>query len=101
MQNVINVVLSHRAPAEVQRLAAYWESLLGGGNVLIAYGGPREFFSKIEFNPKIFIDDTSLRTLDHQREAQSYTAVFQEVSRWLRSQAQQVDYVTLFEFDHA
>jgi hypothetical protein len=101
MQNVINVVLSHRVPNEVQRLAAYWESLLGGGNVLIAYGGPGESFNKIEFNPKIFIDDTRLRTLDHQREAQSYTAVFQEVSRWLRSQSRQVDYVTLFEFDHA
>src|SRR6516225_3099861 len=64
MQNVINVVLSHRAPNEVQQLAVYWESLLGGGNVLMAYGGPGAFSTRLSFNPKIFIDYTRLRTLD-------------------------------------
>jgi hypothetical protein len=100
MQSALNVVLSHQSPSEVDRLAAYWESLVGDGKVLIAYGGPRESFNKIQFNTKIFIDDPSLRTLDHQREGQSYTAVFKEASRWLKNRADQSDFVTLFEFDH-
>src|SRR5205085_213493 len=100
MERVLNVVLSHQSPADVDRLAKYWESMIGDSAVLIAYGGPREAFDKIQFNPKIFIDDPSLRTLDHQREGQSYTAVFKEVSRWFKASAHPADFVTLFEFDH-
>ena len=46
MRNVLNVVLSHQSPADVDRLAAYWESMIGDSAVLIAYGGPRESFDK-------------------------------------------------------
>jgi hypothetical protein len=100
METVLNVVLSHQAPEDVDRLAAYWESLIENDHVLVAYGGPRESFDKIQFQRKLFIDDPSLRTLDHQREGQSYTAVFQEVSRWLNANSHPADVVTLFEFDH-
>lgn len=100
MQTVLNVVLSHQSPAEVDRLAAYWESVAADGNLLIAYGGPLESFDKIQFNAKIFIDDPNLRTLDHQREGQSYTAVFKQVSRWLQENSKRMGLVTLFEFDH-
>lgn len=100
VQNVLNVVLSHQSPADVDHLTAYWESMIDDSGLLLAYGGSRESFDKIQFNPKIFIDDPSLRTVDHQREGQSYTAVFRETYRWLQSNSGQVDYVTLFEFDH-
>ena len=100
MESVLNVVLSHQPPADVDRLATYWESLLENGDVVVAYGGPHESFGHIQFQKKLFIDDASLRTLDHQREGQSYTAVFKEVSRWLKASAHPVDFVTLFEFDH-
>ena len=100
VQTVLNVVLSHQPPADVDRLATYWESLLENGDVVVAYGGPHESFGHIQFQKKLFIDDSSLRTLDHQREGQSYTAVFREVSLWLQNSSKQVDFVTLFEFDH-
>jgi len=100
MRNVLNVVLSHQSPTGVDRLAAYWKSVIGDSAVLIAYGGPRESFGHIQFQKKLFIDDPSLRTVDHQREGQSYTAVFKEVSRWLKASAHSADFVTLFEFDH-
>jgi hypothetical protein len=100
MENVLNIVLSHQAPADVDRLVAHWESMIGDSSLLVAYGGPRETFDKIQFNTKIFIADPGLRTFDHQREGQSYTAVFKEVSRWLQNNSRQVDFVTLFEFDH-
>ena len=100
MPNVLNVVLSHQPATDVDRLVEYWDSLLGQNNMLIAYGGPRDSFDQIRFANKLFVDDPNLRTLDHQREAQSYTAVFKEVSRWLQSQPGAMDFVTLFEFDH-
>jgi len=100
MQSVLNVVLSHQAPSEVDELAGYWRSLIGDNSLLIAYGGPPEFFDEIQFNSKLFIADSSLRTLDHQREGQSYTSVFKEVSDRLRTGFKDVAFVTLFEFDH-
>src|SRR5258708_7206794 len=99
-ETVLNVVLSHQPPADVDRLAEYWESLTENGHVIVAYGGPREFFDTIQFQRKLFIDDAILRTRDHQREGQSYTAVFKAVSRWLKANSHQAEFVTLFEFDH-
>jgi len=100
MSNVLNVLLSHQAPSEVDRLADYWNSLLGPGNVLVAYGGGRNSFNQIRFGNKVFIEDPNLRTWDHQREAQSYTAIFKEASTWLRRCPNEVKFITLFEFDH-
>lgn len=100
MEKVLNIVISHQPPAEVDRLANYWKSLVGENSVLIAYGGSHQLFEEIQFNAKIFIDDPNLRTLDHQREGQSYTAVFREVSNRIRSHFTNVGVVTLFEFDH-
>jgi len=100
MEKVLNIVLTHQSPTEVDRLANYWASVVGGNNVLIAYGGPREFFDQIKFPTKVFVDDPSLRTRDHQREGQSYTAVFKKVSDSLQTSSTPVDFVTLFEFDH-
>ncbi len=100
MGSVLNVVLSHQPPADVDRLATYWESLIENGHVLVAYGGSRESFDEIQFQRKLFVDDAGLRTRDHQREGQSYTAVFKEVSRWLKTNSHRADFVTLYEFDH-
>jgi hypothetical protein len=100
MHRVLNVVLCHESAAEVDQLAGYWTSLLGHERLLIAYGGPRESFELIQFASKVFIDDCRLRTRDHQREGQSYTAVFKEVSEQLRRNSERIEFVTLFEFDH-
>jgi len=100
MPRFLNVVLSHQPPADVHRVAEYWNSLIEDADLLIAYGGRRDSFDRICFDPRVFIDDPNLRTLDHQREAQSYTEVFKQVSRWLSGNSSDVDFVTLFEFDH-
>jgi len=100
MANVLNVILSHRPTTEVDRLIGYWDAVLGSENVLVAYGGLRDSFDKIRSQNKVFVEDANLRTLDHQREGQSYTGVFKETSRWLRDCSDGIDFVTLFEFDH-
>jgi hypothetical protein len=100
MENVLNVVLSHQSPREVDRLVAYWKSVIGDNRLLVAYGGPRKSFGEIEFKSKVFVDDSSLRTRDHQREGQSYTGVFREVSNLIRRRPGPVDFVALFEYDH-
>ncbi|HZR79336.1 MAG TPA: hypothetical protein VFA58_09005 [Chthoniobacterales bacterium] len=100
MENVLNVILTHQSPAEVDRLADFWKSTVDDANLLIAYGGPITSFPKIELENKIFIDDANLRTVDHQREGQSYTGIFRNVSQWLANNCKRADLVTLFEFDH-
>ena len=100
MSHVLNVVLTHQSPSEVDRLAAYWRDRVNGGRVLIAYGGPREHFDQIQSKGKTFVDDPNLRTVDHQREGQSYTGVFKAASRWLKENSSNADFVTLFECDH-
>ena len=79
---------------------SYWRSLVDDANLLLAYGGNRDCFDLIEYYKKIFIPDPNLRTLDHQREGQSYTAIFKEVSERLQNTSEHVDFITLFEFDH-
>lgn len=100
MAKVLNVVLSHQPAGDVDRLVEYWNSLLGAGSLLVAYGGSRDSFDQIRFTDRVFIGDPNLRTLDHQREAQSYTAVFKEAAAWLQNRSHAIDFVTLFEFDH-
>lgn len=100
MTKVLNVVLTHQSPEAVARLAGYWNSLVDPDRLLFAYGGSRADFELIRVNNKIFIDDPNLRTTDHQRQGQSYTAVFKEATRWLRNKSSAADLVTLFEFDH-
>jgi hypothetical protein len=100
MANFLNVVLCHQDATTVQRVVAYWSGLMNSETVLIAHGGVTEDFESIAHEPKLFISDERLRTRDHQREAQSYSAVFKEVSQWLRQSSRAIDFVTLFEFDH-
>jgi len=100
MEKVLNVLLSHQPASDVEQLVEYWNSLLDPNNLLIAYGGPRDSLDHINFQDRIFIDDPTLRTSDHQREGQGYTAVFREVARWLNFSSSHFEYIALFEFDH-
>ena len=100
MANVLNVILSHQSANDVDRLVSYWNSLCDPQSLLVAYGGSRYSFDQIHYAGKIFVEDPNLRTLDHQREAQSYTSVFKQVSTQLRDRPSSIEFVTLFEFDH-
>jgi len=66
------LLLTHEPADRVRRMVEYWRKAVDPGEIVVAYGGPREEFGKIE-GRKAFIDDPWLRTRDHQRERQSYT----------------------------
>ncbi len=94
------LLLSHLPPTETRRLLEKWDSIRSpGAEVLLCYGGSRENFDRIEYSPKIYLDDPRLRTLNHQKEKQSYTQMFQAVSSWLQGRPD-LAYVYLAEYDH-
>jgi hypothetical protein len=76
----------------------WWGRQLALKDVLIVGGGRRDDFEAIAHSPKIFVGDPRLRTVDHQREFQSYTGLFREISGRLKDQ----DFTHIFfsEYDH-
>jgi hypothetical protein len=79
-------------------MEAWWRQQVPGPDLLIAYGGTRERFDALKVPAKVFVDDSRLRTRDHQRERQSFAGVFSAVNEWLRTRP---DYrlIHLTEFD--
>ena len=90
------VLLSHRPASEVNRMVSGWKALTSPNHVVVAYGGKREEFDGIE-GPKTYIDDPRLRTRDHQRERQSYSAVLSQATEALEGKDWQ--YLYLAEYD--
>jgi hypothetical protein len=86
-------------PEALERVLQLWQPVAGPGGLLLAYGGTREAFAKIAYEPKVFVDDPRLRTRDHQREYQSYSGVLRAAADWLRARPE-FAYVHLVEFDH-
>ena len=76
----------------------YWGELLPDVKLVLAYGGTQEEFDGIDWQDKVFIDDQTLRTKNHQRECQSYTAVYRGVLGLLSGRG--FDRILLTEFDH-
>jgi hypothetical protein len=68
------VLLTHEDSLRVKRMVDYWHESTHPAVIVVAYGGPRGEFDKLECR-KVFIEDPRLRTRDHQRERQSYTGV--------------------------
>ena len=95
---VLLVVLDHRAPEAVLSSRARWlQHGVRNENLLLAYGGDRSDFDRFADIHKIFIADQRLRTVDHQREAQSYRAVFSGVCEWM--QTRPFTHILLMEYD--
>jgi len=100
VKNICYLLLAHLPPADTLRLIERWKGFFAPpSQLLLCYGGTKENFAKIDYEPKLFIDDPRLRTRDHQREKQSYTQIFQRAGLWLRDHPE-LDYVYLAEFDH-
>ena len=94
------LLLTHQAPAQVEKLVARWRDYCRPpAQLLLAYGGPRESFERIACEPKFFLADPRLRTRHHQREKQSYTQVFQGAAAWLADHPA-CGYVYFAEYDH-
>jgi hypothetical protein len=66
--------------------------------VLIAYGGTRERFANLKVPDKVYVDDSRLRTRDHQRERQSFAGVFLAANEWLAVRPG-IQRIHLTEFD--
>ena len=80
---VLNLILTHQGSAQVERTLAWWRGCVPAGDVLVAFNGREDVFDALPHPHKIRVEDPRLRTRDHVRERQSYTAVWQAASRWL------------------
>lgn len=98
MSERLTILLTHQAEPLVEAMAAWWQRHAPGPDILIAYGGTRERFDALKVPAKVFVDDSRLRTRDHQRERQSFAGVFIAVNEWLRERPG-YQLIHLSEFD--
>lgn len=98
MERTLNLILTHQAPVCVERMLQWWAQCTPPGDILVAFGGSEEDFQGVGPAQKIFSADPRLRTRDHQRELQSYTAIFQEASAWMRGR--DFTHIHFCEYDH-
>ncbi|HJT82296.1 MAG TPA: hypothetical protein VJ719_13965, partial [Chthoniobacterales bacterium] len=99
MNSVLNLILTHQPAATVAKMLQYWSDFVPSESILIAYGGPPFEFDKLQHQHKVFIDDETLRTKDHQREFQSYGGIFRAAAKFVESRPD-LSYVHFVEFDH-
>jgi len=79
-------------------MLGWWREFAAPEDVLVAFGGTGDDFREVADAQKIFVNDARLRTRDHQREFQSYGAIFREASAWMRGRP--YDCVHFCEYDH-
>lgn len=97
---VINILLCHQDAKSVQALLDFWRRVAPVDSILIAHGGTLADFEAIQHRNKIFLDDPRLRARDKQRERQSYHGMWQATNRWLRSSAENCEFIHVVEYDH-
>lgn len=97
MSRTLVTLLSHQPASAVARMVAWWKSHLLNGDVVVAYGGTREEFDRLEGCEAYFVDDPVLRTRDHPRERQSYHGVMKGALPYIGKH--QPEWVHLAEFD--
>ena len=98
--DVLNVILSHQPAHAISKMLAWWGERLPIESILLTYGGSRDEFENVNHPSKIFIQDSRLRTRDHQREFQSYTELFRSVELFLNERGSPFHYVHFIEYDH-
>ena len=100
MNPVLNLILTHQSTPAVHKMIGYWKDHVDPGSILIAYGGSRDEFDRIDYEAKFFIESSGLRTRDHQREFQSYTGLFQAAEAFLQMNGRHFSFVHFAEYDH-
>ena len=98
MSRVLNLLVTHQPPAAVARMLAWWRDYCPPEDVLIAFNGEDAVFQQIAHPQKIRVEDERLRTRQHSRERQSYTAIYRDASRWLAGH--DFTHVHFVEYDH-
>lgn len=79
-------------------MLAWWARWAAPDQILLVHGGYPEDCDAIAHPQKLFADDPSLRTRDHQREKQSYAGVFAAAAGWLAGTV--FSRVLFCEYDH-
>src|SRR5690606_28861815 len=90
------LLLSHEPADCVNRMTAAWREITSPQHTVVAYGGPACEFDRIEGH-KVFVDDLRLRTRDHQREKQSYSAVLRLATAAISDQNWEALYVAEYD----
>ena len=83
MNRVLNVLLTHQPVVQMERMLAWWRDCCPPENVLVVFNGAAETLARLDHPNKTRVSDPRLQTVLHCRERQSYTGVWQAVSRWL------------------
>ena len=103
MARVLNLLLTHQAPAQVSAMLHWWKArgVSAVDNLLVVHGGARESFEQVDHPQKVSVDDARLRTKDHQRQRQSCHTVLRAAAGWLEeNSAAGHTHVYFAEFDH-
>ena len=98
MSRVLNLLLTHQPAEAVGRMVAWWGRTCAPENVLVVFNGDAATFERIAHPQKLRVTDPRLQTRRHQQEKQSYTAVLQSASHWLRGR--DFTHVHFAEYDH-
>ena len=97
---VLNVLLSHQRSEQLGPVLDLWRQTDAAQDLLLAHGGSPADYEQIGYAPKLFVEDSRLRTRDHQREYQSITGLLKAVHRWMRANDFGCDYIHIAEYDH-
>ncbi len=100
MSRVLNLLLTHQPAAAVARMLAWWRDYCPADDVLLAYSGPAAALAQIDHLHTIHVADARLHTRHHQRERQSYAAVWRGAADWLAAQGSAFTHVHFAEYDH-
>ncbi len=100
---VLNLLLTHQSAGEINSLLDWWRGVLGDASsiLLVVNHLPEQAndFERIKHPQKILVQNPRLRTRDHQRERQSYVAVFAAAAQWLAGRTE-FSHVHFVEYDH-
>lgn len=97
MGDTANIIVTHQSAPQVARMIEWWKTAATPQSIWIAYGGTREEFAKIPWEQKFYLESNRIRTVDSQRERQSYHEIFQKAESLGILEKQR--YVHLAEFD--
>lgn len=93
----LHVIITHVPPEKVHKHLALTEAITPGPRRLIAYGGPRESFDRLEAPDKFFLEDPSLRG---PVISQCFNELFPKIWQFTLSSGAAFDFVHVSEYDH-
>ena len=94
----LSIVLTHQNAEAVDALVRWWIRYVNSDDLLLVHTGPVEEFAKIAHAHRLHVVDRRVATRDHQRELQSYSAIFRAAAMEVANGAW--DYVAFSEYDH-